>query len=108
MSETVLTNARLVTADEVVDGTLVIRDGRIAEISTGRTATGHDLEGDYLIPGLVELHTDHLESHYAPRPKVRWNPIAAVLAHDAQVATSGITTVLDALRVGMDTESDIT
>jgi alpha-D-ribose 1-methylphosphonate 5-triphosphate diphosphatase len=108
MSETVLTNARLVTAEEVIDGTLVIRDGRIADITSGRASAGHDLEGDYLIPGLVELHTDHLEGHYAPRPKVRWNPIAAVLAHDAQVATSGITTVFDALRVGMDEESDIT
>ncbi len=64
--------------------------------------------GDYVIPGLVELHTDHLEGHYAPRPKVRWNPIAAVLAHDAQVATAGITTVLDALRVGMDEDADLT
>ena len=55
---------------------------------------GEDMGGDYIIPGLVELHTDHLEGHYAPRPKVRWNPLAAVLAHDAQVATAGITTVL--------------
>ncbi|MGD9914010.1 MAG: alpha-D-ribose 1-methylphosphonate 5-triphosphate diphosphatase [Rhizobiaceae bacterium] len=107
MSETVLTNARLVLADEVIDGTLVLRDGRIADIAQGRVASGHDLEGDYVIPGLVELHTDHLEGHYAPRPKVRWNPIAAVLAHDAQVATSGITTVFDALRVGIDNEADI-
>ena len=66
------------------------------------------MEGDFLIPGLVELHTDHLEGHYAPRPKVRWNPIASVLAHDAQVATAGITTVFDALRVGMDYEADLT
>ena len=64
--------------------------------------------GDFVIPGLVELHTDHLEGHYAPRPKVRWNPIAAVLAHDAQVATAGITTVFDALRVGMDEDADMT
>jgi len=61
-----------------------------------------------VIPGLVELHTDHLEGHYAPRPKVRWNPLAAVLAHDAQVATAGITTVFDALRVGLDEDSDMT
>ncbi|MDP3898336.1 MAG: alpha-D-ribose 1-methylphosphonate 5-triphosphate diphosphatase [Mesorhizobium sp.] len=105
--ETVLTNARIVLGDDVVSGSVLIRDGLIADISNG-PAHGEDFEGDYLIPGLVELHTDHLEGHYAPRPKVRWNPIAAVLAHDAQVATAGITTVFDALRVGLDTDSDIT
>ena len=68
-------------------------------------ATGEDLEGDYLLPGLVELHTDHMEGHYAPRPGVRWNPLAAVQAHDAQVAASGITTVLDALRIGLNDDS---
>ncbi|NGN42864.1 alpha-D-ribose 1-methylphosphonate 5-triphosphate diphosphatase [Mesorhizobium sp. CGMCC 1.15528] len=106
-TETTLTNARIVLADEIVNGSILIRDGKIAGISAGPSATGDDMQGDYIIPGLVELHTDHLEGHYAPRPKVRWNPIASVLAHDAQVATAGITTVFDALRVGMDTDSDI-
>jgi alpha-D-ribose 1-methylphosphonate 5-triphosphate diphosphatase len=108
MTETVLTNANIVLADEVVPGTLVLRDGKIAEIARGSARSGEDMEGDFLIPGLVELHTDHLEGHYAPRPKVRWNPIASVLAHDAQVATAGITTVFDALRVGMDYDADLT
>lgn len=107
MTETILKNARLVLPDEVVAGGLVLRDGRIADIATGPLAAGEDLEGDYLIPGLVELHTDHLEGHYAPRPKVRWNPIAAVLAHDAQIAASGITTVFDALRIGLDDDGDM-
>lgn len=107
-AETVLTNARIVLADEIVEGSLVLRDGFIAGIDAGTGRTGEDVGGDYIIPGLVELHTDHLEGHYAPRPKVRWNPIAAVLAHDAQVATAGITTVLDALRVGMDEDADLT
>ena len=60
------------------------------------------MEGDFLIPGLVELHTDHLEGHFSPRPGVRWNALAAVQAHDAQIATSGITTVFDCLRLGSD------
>ncbi len=51
------------------------------------------------MPGLVELHTDHLEAHYVPRPKVFWDPVAAVVSYDGQLATSGITTVLDSLRV---------
>jgi alpha-D-ribose 1-methylphosphonate 5-triphosphate diphosphatase len=46
-----------------------------------------------------------MENHYAPRPGVRWNPIAAVQAHDAQVASSGITTVFDALRIGLNDDS---
>ena len=107
-AETVLTNARIVLADEIVEGSLVLRDGLVAGIDAGTGRSGEDMGGDYIIPGLVELHTDHLEGHYAPRPKVRWNPIAAVLAHDAQVATAGITTVLDALRVGMDEDADLT
>ncbi|WP_048648266.1 alpha-D-ribose 1-methylphosphonate 5-triphosphate diphosphatase [Nitratireductor soli] len=105
--ELVLNNARIVLADEVVEGSIAIRDGLIADVSPRATAIGEDMQGDYLIPGLVELHTDHLERHYAPRPKVRWNPIAAVLAHDAQIAASGITTVFDALRIGLDEDSDL-
>ncbi|ATU91197.1 alpha-D-ribose 1-methylphosphonate 5-triphosphate diphosphatase [Phyllobacterium zundukense] len=107
-AELTLNNAKIVLENEVISGSVMIRDGKIADISEGSVAGGEDFEGDFLIPGLIELHTDHLEGHYLPRPRVRWNPIAAVLAHDGQIATSGITTVLDALRVGLDEDADIT
>lgn len=70
-AETILTNARIVLPDEIIRGTVVMRDGKIAAIDNTISASGKDMHGDYLIPGLVELHTDHLEGHYAPRPKVR-------------------------------------
>ena len=75
-------------------------NGRIVEIGEG-CAPDHaeDLAGDLLLPGLVELHTDHLEAHYVPRPKVYWDPVAAVVSYDGQLATCGITTALDSLRV---------
>lgn len=97
----VLVNARIVLADAVVEaGWLAVSDGAIAEIGEGRAPErGEDLGGDLLLPGLVELHTDHLEAHYVPRPKVFWDPVAAVVSFDGQLATSGITTVLDSLRV---------
>jgi alpha-D-ribose 1-methylphosphonate 5-triphosphate diphosphatase len=107
MSQTVLSNARIVLADRVIHGHVVLEDGLITEVGEGATATGEDFGGDTLIPGLVELHTDHIEGHYLPRPKVRWNKLAAIQAHDAQIASSGITTVFDALRVGMDENADI-
>src|SRR3712207_6306448 len=100
-------NAEVVLPDRVLRrGWVAVVDGRIAEVGEGRAPGrgGLDLGGDTLIPGLVELHTDHLESHYAPRPKVRWHPLGAVLAYDAQIAASGITTVFDSLRAGADTD----
>ncbi|MCG6114949.1 MAG: alpha-D-ribose 1-methylphosphonate 5-triphosphate diphosphatase [Mesorhizobium sp.] len=106
-TELILRNARIVLPDEIVEGAVSIRDGVIADVWSGPSQVGEDMQGDFVIPGLVELHTDHLEGHYSPRPKVRWNPIASVLAHDAQVATAGITTVFDALRVGLDADGEM-
>jgi len=102
---TVVQNAKVVLSDDILHGWIAIADGRILDMGEGRAPErGLDLEGDYLIPGLVELHTDHLESHYVPRPKVRWHPLGAVLAYDAQIASSGITTVFDSLRAGVDVD----
>lgn len=97
----ILSNARVVLADRVIErGWVAVHDGQIVEVGEGNPpARGEDLAGDLLMPGLVELHTDHLEAHYVPRPKVRWDPVAAVVSYDGQLATSGITTVLDSLRV---------
>ncbi len=106
MTETVFTNARIVLADEVIEGSVLVRDGVIADIGAP-SAAGEDLGGDYLLPGFVELHTDALEFHYRPRPRVRWSPDLAIQQHDAQVAASGITTVFDALRCGLDEEHDM-
>lgn len=105
--ETIFTNARLVLEDEIISGSIVLRDGKIADISSNSIHCGEDVGGDTIIPGLVELHTDHLESHFLPRPKVQWNPNAAIIAHDAQIAASGITTVLDALRIGADENAEL-
>ncbi|MDF1599353.1 alpha-D-ribose 1-methylphosphonate 5-triphosphate diphosphatase [Mesorhizobium sp. YIM 152430] len=107
-TETIFSNARIVLADRIVEGSVRIVDGRISDIDAGASGVGEDFGGDYLLPGLVELHTDHLEGHFAPRPGVRWNAVAAVQAHDAQIATSGITTVFDCLRMGSDEDGGFT
>jgi alpha-D-ribose 1-methylphosphonate 5-triphosphate diphosphatase len=97
----ILTNARVVLDDRVIErGWVAVAHRGIVEIGEGKPPEhGEDLGGDLLMPGLIELHTDHLEAHYVPRPKVFWDPVAAVISYDGQLATSGITTVLDSLRV---------
>lgn len=102
MTDTILANARLVLPQEVMLGALVFRAGRIAEILPGSMVPkgAIDCGGDLLAPGLIELHTDNLERHMEPRPKVKWPHGPAIIAHDAELAGVGITTVFDALRVG--------
>ncbi|TVQ55966.1 MAG: alpha-D-ribose 1-methylphosphonate 5-triphosphate diphosphatase [Rhodobacteraceae bacterium] len=100
--ELVIANATVVTPARAFRGMVLVRDGLIADIAegAGTPAGAVDCEGDYLLPGLVELHTDNMERHLHPRPGVDWPRRAAVAAHDAEFASAGATTVLDALRVG--------
>ncbi|WP_295042810.1 alpha-D-ribose 1-methylphosphonate 5-triphosphate diphosphatase [uncultured Paracoccus sp.] len=102
MTDTILSNATLVLPDAVIRGRIHLSDGRIAEIAEGGAVPpgAVDCDGDLVLPGLVELHTDNLERHLQPRPKVEWPHQAAIVAHDAELASTGITTVFDALRVG--------
>jgi alpha-D-ribose 1-methylphosphonate 5-triphosphate diphosphatase len=99
----IIENAHVVTAEDVIHGYVVVEDGRIAEVGSGKApGRGLDIGGDYLLPGLVEIHTDNLETHYTPRPGVQWHLGGAIQAYDAQIASSGITTCFDSLRIGRD------
>ena len=102
MKDFILANADIVLETEVVRGAIVVRDGHIAEILPGSDvpAGAIDAGGDLVIPGLIELHTDNLERHIQPRPKVDWPHAAAILAHDGELASVGVTTVFDAMRIG--------
>ena len=102
MTQRIIKNARIVTADEEFTGCLVIHGQNIHSIDRGDTsvAGAEDWDGDWLLPGLVELHTDNLEKHLVPRPGVLWNAHSATVMHDALCAAAGITTVLDSIVIG--------
>lgn len=100
---TILTNARLILEDEVVTGTIAFDESGIRSVDQGCSSLPEaiDVAGDYVAPGLVEMHTDNMEKHFMPRPKVFWpNGLAAALVHDAQMAAAGVTTVYDAICAG--------
>ena len=107
MTETILANATLVLPNEVIQGAIRIENGVITAIDQGTNIPqgAVDCMGDLLMPGLIELHTDNLERHIEPRPKVNWPHASAIIAHDAELSSVGITTVFDALRVGSITSS---
>ena len=97
-----LANARLVLPDRVVTGAVTIEQGVIVHVTEGDHVSkgALDCAGDLVVPGLVELHTDNVERHIEPRPSVDWPHLPALIAHDAELASTGITTVFDAMRVG--------
>jgi len=102
MTETILANATLVLPAETLRGQIRLQGGIVADIAAGQglPAGAIDCGGDLVLPGLIELHTDNLERHLQPRPRAYWPHQAAIIAHDAELAAMGITTVFDALRVG--------
>jgi len=102
-----IARARLVLADRVIVGGATIENGRIERLWPGEECPHDaiDFDGDYLLPGLIELHTDNLEKHLLPRAGAAWPALPAMLAHDAQLVAAGITTVLDAMSLG-DLEED--
>ena len=102
MTDTILANATLVLPNETLRGAVRLSAGKISAIDSGISVPNGaiDCDGDLVMPGLIELHTDNLERHIEPRPKVDWPHVAAIIAHDAELASVGITTVFDALRIG--------
>src|SRR5262249_55011602 len=106
-ADVVLANARIVLPDRIVHGSLHVNAGRIEAIEqrVGGGEDAVDCQGDFVLPGLVELHTDNLENNLRPRNGVLWQALPALLAHDANLTAAGITTVLDAIALG-DLEED--
>ena len=106
MQPQIYTNYRLLLPDEEILGTIAVTDGIITDLQPGIVSQGQDGSGNYLLPGLIELHTDNLEKCISPRPKVRFPLDAAAVNHDRDLISSGITTVCDAIAIGDVTPKD--
>jgi alpha-D-ribose 1-methylphosphonate 5-triphosphate diphosphatase len=98
--DTAYRNALVVTADEAFLGSVLVKDGRIAAVDRGPSTVGEDLDGDVLMPGVIDLHTDNLEKHFFPRPKIDWHPVSAAVTHDGCCLSVGVTTIFDSLSIG--------
>ena len=100
--ETVLANARLVLETETVPGSLLVRDGRIAAVDTGTTVPRGAEDLRRRPPRPRPDRAPHRQPRAPPRaaPGRGLAAGSAILAHDAELAGCGITTVFDALRVG--------
>jgi alpha-D-ribose 1-methylphosphonate 5-triphosphate diphosphatase len=106
MPRQILTNANIVLPHRTVHGSVIIDGDRIAEInSTHRYAEGVDLDGQFLIPGVIDIHTDYMEKELNPRPSASFPLAMAFHFMDVRAIACGLTTVLGAARISNDEES---
>ncbi len=98
MKQLVFTNARIVTPDSHFTGSLVIEDGLISDICPAKHyAEGIDLQCQWLIPGIIDIHSDYLEKELHPRPSADFPIPFAMHFMDARAASCGITTLFSAI-----------
>lgn len=97
----IITNAKIVTLDEILGGSVVVEEGKITEIVEGVMRCNSndiiDAKGKYLLPGLVDIHGDDLEMEINPRPFTRFPIDFALINLDHKTAGCGITTKLHAI-----------
>ena len=73
--KTILTNARVITPEQIITGGIEMEDGRIARVFHGDDfrpcGEAFDCGGDYLVPGFVDIHVHgaHNASFFDPTPE---------------------------------------
>lgn len=101
--QTLIKNGTLVLPDRLIeDGWLLIEDERIVALGENATcpqgiAGEIDAAGDFVLPGLIDLHCDAIEKLVEPRPNVQFDLHVAIGEVDHRLAACGITTEFHAL-----------
>jgi alpha-D-ribose 1-methylphosphonate 5-triphosphate diphosphatase len=105
-SVTVVENARIVTPDSVVEGAVRIEGDRVAAVGDVDRADAAivDARGRLVLPGLIDLHGDDIESHLHPRSGARMDTHMALAASDRENVAAGITTKFHA--ISFETDED--
>ncbi len=98
-----LTNATVVLPDRVVEaGWVAVERGRIGAVGyrpypQAPVMPHFDLDGAYLLPGLIDLHCDMIEKLAQPRPGVDIDASIALHAADRLLLGCGVTCQFHAL-----------
>ncbi|NLG56429.1 MAG: alpha-D-ribose 1-methylphosphonate 5-triphosphate diphosphatase [Rhodococcus sp.] len=92
----VLGNVNAITPNQVIENaTVVVRDGKIAEVGPSRPGVSFDVDGGglYCLPGLVDVHSDGLEKERFPRPGAELPWMFSMMSFEGKLRAAGITTV---------------
>lgn len=107
MSRTLLTNARTVLPDSVINsGYVLVEEERIHAVgevgdrgyNAARAASQIlDVGGAWLLPGLIDLHNDGLEREVEPRPNAVFPLEIALVGLENRLVSHGVTSIYHCL-----------
>lgn len=101
----IIVNAQVVLPDEVIEGYVLIEGDKIAAVGEGAYpeigGSGPDevidAAGCYVMPGMIDLHSDAIEREMQPRPNALFPIEPAFYELEKKLAASGITTMYHSL-----------
>ena len=102
-------NAQVVTPDGIISGGSVwVEDGRIRQTGTVTdplSVSGQvlDADGAYVLPGIIDIHTDAMDMEIVPRPGADIPVEVAFRELERKMCACGITTVFHSLHLGYET-----
>ncbi len=101
MCDICIKNARIILPEKVLTGSVAITAGRISRIYEGspdyHEGQEIDAEGLYLMPGIIDMHSDAIEKEIQPRPNTLLPVHMAFHELEKRLASSGITTMYHSL-----------
>ncbi len=105
MERYLICGGQVVRPNAVEDADLLIEDGRIAQIAPGLREAMPQLpvleaEGGFVMPGIVDMHTDAIEREVSPRPSANFPVDMALQELDQKMLACGITTVYHSTYLG--------
>jgi alpha-D-ribose 1-methylphosphonate 5-triphosphate diphosphatase len=108
MNNLLIKNAQVITPYGVVsDGSVWIESGRIKQAGTISDSLPQaeiviDAEGAYVMPGIMDIHTDAMDAEIVPRPGADIPVAVAFRELERKMCTCGITTVYHSLHLGYE------
>lgn len=81
-------NATTLRENELQNRSVAVEDGCISKGPHPEV----DLDGYYVLPGIIDLHGDAFERHIAPRPRAPFDIRSALRGVDVELAANGVTT----------------
>lgn len=114
MNSYLIKNAQVVTPYNVIpNGFVWVEEGRIKQVgSTGSASPAGqsaspameviDAGGAYVMPGIIDIHTDAMDAEIVPRPGADIPVEVAFRELERKMCTCGITTVYHSLHLGYE------